>query len=544
LRPPHDRPYQRAAHDAIWDQFDRGAPSTLAVLPTGTGKTHIAANCAQTARSRGLRTLFLAHREILVNQARDTLEAHGLEVAVEMGGQDARAQSALFGDADVVVATVQTLQGDRLRRWDRRHFGHLIVDECHRAAAKEHRNVIDWFRAVLLGITATPDGSSGEIGNVFQSLAYHYPMRDAVKDGWLKRPVHERCKVSIDLRNLSISAGDYNNADLAERIAPHVEYIADAIKQRIGERFAVCFTPTVASALALAQALGCESPSGPGCPAHYVSGDHGRFGMPRSQRHDVLARFDRGEFRVLVCCDLLFEGWDADHVGAVVIARPTLQRYRYAQMVGRGTRPCPDLAHDDCLVVDFDWRTDGEARNLITPVELFTRDDADLLALGDDDARRRVAADARRIMDAGEKDPLAALEHAKAANLRRQGLPLILTGARAEFETITCDPLGVAGVVGVTLRKRGDLWRPEVAGFERARDWQCAKLRALGVDQPEKLTFFGAMKLWRALEKRKTEGLAGHGQVRELLRLGVGEVTARSMSAAQASAVIRELRGV
>jgi superfamily II DNA or RNA helicase len=59
------RPYQVAAHDAIWAKFDGGDPSTIAVMPTGTGKTTVAAMVAQAAKDRGMRTLFLAHREVL-----------------------------------------------------------------------------------------------------------------------------------------------------------------------------------------------------------------------------------------------------------------------------------------------------------------------------------------------------------------------------------------------------------------------------------------------------------------------------------------------
>lgn len=75
------RPYQKLAHDGVFAQFDAGANSTLVVMPTGTGKTAVASYVAHTGRSRGWKTLFLAHREILINQADETLRLFGLKTA-------------------------------------------------------------------------------------------------------------------------------------------------------------------------------------------------------------------------------------------------------------------------------------------------------------------------------------------------------------------------------------------------------------------------------------------------------------------------------
>ncbi len=61
--------------------------------------------------------------------------------------------------------------------------------------------------------------------------------------------------------------------------------------------------------------------------------------------------FQRGELRALVNVNVLSEGFDATHVDAVVMLRPTKSAALYYQQVGRGMRLHPGKA--DCLVLDF-----------------------------------------------------------------------------------------------------------------------------------------------------------------------------------------------
>ena len=531
------RPYQQQAHDAAFREFDQGVSSTLVVMPTGTGKTKVAASATQTMRDRGLRTLFLVHREVLLSQAARTLRRCGLETAIEMASQHALNSRGFAGLAWATCATVQSLQGARLEQWPRDQFGLIITDEAHRAGAENHQNVYKHFSSAFhLGITATPDGSSGQIGNIYKTQAYHYPLPVAIRDGYLVPPIQERCKISIDLRGLRVR-GDYNLGDLAERIGPHCEEIADAIKQRIGSRFAVVFMPTVKSAVLLAAMLCHASPSGPALKAKAVVGEDSDVGLSRKERNEVLSEFADRRFQVIVSCDMLFEGWDATHTSAVVIARPTVLRYRYAQMVGRGLRPCPELGKDRCLVIDFDWKTDGEARNLITPVDLYAEDDPDLKAL-DAPSRASVTSKAREKADAG-MEPQEALEEAKADLKVRSTMPLFMTGKKASFEVQILDPLGVAHLCGIALKKRSDFASDRHAPAEAYQQKMLAKA---GLADCQGLSFYGASKLIREVKRREKHGLANLIQVRDLNLHGIGPKTARVVTATQAEQMLRTIQ--
>lgn len=65
------RPYQDEARKAVHSEWDDGRNKTLLVLPTGTGKTVVFAKLAEDQVRAGERTLILAHRGELLEQAAD-----------------------------------------------------------------------------------------------------------------------------------------------------------------------------------------------------------------------------------------------------------------------------------------------------------------------------------------------------------------------------------------------------------------------------------------------------------------------------------------
>ena len=109
------RPYQQEAVDAAIKGFDEFKRQLL-VCPTGSGKTVIFAKLAE--HYQPARTLVVAHREELLQQARDKiLTATGLVAQIEA------ADRRVSLDAPVVVASVQTLS--RAARRERFPSGHL-----------------------------------------------------------------------------------------------------------------------------------------------------------------------------------------------------------------------------------------------------------------------------------------------------------------------------------------------------------------------------------------------------------------------------------
>src|ERR1035441_5100101 len=86
-----------------------------------------------------------------------------------------------------------------------------------------------------------------------------------------------------------------------------------AYRQHAAGRLAVAFTPTIATAHALAEKLRAG-----GVPAEAVSGK-----TPTDERRAILARLHRGETRVVANAQVLIEGWDEPAVSCALMLRPT-----------------------------------------------------------------------------------------------------------------------------------------------------------------------------------------------------------------------------
>jgi superfamily II DNA or RNA helicase len=521
------RHFQVAGRDAAFRDHEAGHQSACVVLPTGCGKTVLAGACFEEALERGRKCLFLAHRRTLIRQAFDTMIAFGFDVAMEMGDESAREQSALCGQPQVVVGSVQSLQGSRLQSWPRDTFGYIVVDECHRVLADMHQHVLDYFQDYWdLGITATPDRGDGRnIGSRYIK-SYEYGLRQAISEGFLV-PIRTRtCPTKVDLRGLKMHGGDYTVGELAERLTPEMEKLARAFFDEIGDRPFVFFTPDVGTSNLFAL-IACKL----GHPCEYVAGQGGDWGMSKEEQEEKLGKLNRGEIQGVACCELLTEGWDFPPIEAVGIGRPTRKRYKYTQMVGRGTRPSPNTGKADVIVVDFDWEADPEVKDICAVVDLF--DDGSL-----DWEVREYAAKKERERKGASLDPVELIEEAERVVRIRKTLHVSLTGAKEQYEAIETDPVGVSKIIDVKLNRKYDIDRQ---GRNPASDKQRWKLRQLGVDAPETMSKWGASKMISALEKRKSAGFADPRTVRDLLRGGISEDIARSLSVEQANDYIAAL---
>lgn len=365
------RPYQIECRDNVLAELRNGSKSTLAVMPTGTGKTVVFGHVAQEwTRKTGSRVLVLAHREELIFQARDKIGwITGHTPDVEMAEFRA-SRSGLFGDSNVVVSSIQTqnagrqcdlcggkgtLERDgvesepcpecleglvrRMQRFDPREFGLLIIDEAHHATAETYQRVIRFYSEGnpdlrVMGVTATPDRhDEAALGQIFDSVAFEYGILDAINDGWLV-PIHQEfvtCE-DLDFSAIRTTAGDLNGGDLAEVMEEEraLHGVAGPTLEIAGNRPTLVFATSVAHADRMAEIFNRHKPDSAICI-------HG--GTPAEQRRNLLKRYSRGEFQFLVGCGVFLEGFDEPRIEVVAMARPTKSRALYAQAVGRGTRP-------------------------------------------------------------------------------------------------------------------------------------------------------------------------------------------------------------
>ena len=372
------RPYQVDAASAIKAEWDKGNNRTLLVLPTGCGKTIVFCKVSEDQVRQGERVLILAHRGELLQQAADKMMA-----ATGLGCSLEKAESTSIGEwYRIVVGSVQTLsRPNRLKLFAKDYFTKIIVDEAHHVLSPSYLTIFEHFsEAQVLGVTATPDrGDLRSLGAFFDSLAFEYTLPRAIKDGFLVPIRAQTIPIKIEMAGVSMTAGDYQAADVGNALDPYLEQIAQEIATRCKNRKTVVFTPLIATSIKL-QAYLIAS----GVKAVEVNGES-------PDRKEIIEAFDKhGPGIVLLNSMLLTEGWDCDSVDCVCVLRATKVRGLYCQMVGRGTRILTGLidglttaleriaaiagsAKKDLLLLDFLWHT--VKHELCRPASLVAEDE-------------------------------------------------------------------------------------------------------------------------------------------------------------------------
>ena len=343
------RPFQIAAEKAGHESLLACGRGILS-LATGTGKTVIAAKLAERWREYG-RSLVLCPREEILDQFRDKISTATL---LSCGIEQAERRVTRRSLPDVVIASVATLaRQDRRLQFLRDDFALVIVDEAHHAAASSWREVLRYFDAARIGLTATPDRADGlSLRPYLGDVVFEYPIRKAVRDGYLcdVRRVVEMVP-GLDLSHIRVRAGDFDAGELEAELlkAPAVAGVAASIAQRAGERPTIAFCAGIQHSRAVAAALNALR------PGYAAAADGGS--------REGVALFRAGSVRVLCNTDLTSEGFDHPPTACVALVRPTKSVLKATQEIGRGTRLADGKS--DCLVIEF---VGGSVADQITTV--------------------------------------------------------------------------------------------------------------------------------------------------------------------------------
>lgn len=490
-KPPELRRYQHEAIAAIRSALLTHR-STLVVAATGTGKTVTFADVARSEISHGGRTLILVHRDELIRQAAKKCEAVGLYPDIEKGKQRANTLTK------IVIASVQTMRGERLQRWIRTHFTKIIVDEAHHATSSTYRAVLDWFDgAKVIGFTATPDRADGTgLGEVFASVAYRYEIQQAIAEGYLVSITARRVVVdSVDLSGVGTRAGDFAQDQLATIMADEqaLRGVVVPLLELASDRLTIGFCVDVAHAHAMAAMLNRYRP---GC-ARAVSGK-----TDDDVREQLLADHAAGRFQFLMNCEVLVEGYDCPEVACVAMIRPTKSRARFVQCAGRGLRPAPGKA--DCLILNF---TGTYKHRLIGPVDCL---------VGSDNMPDDVRDEIDRRLSVAQLGLDAVFAHALSEVEKRRASLKLSAVVRYHAEHI--DPF-IGEEDRDVLPPCSPAWENELASPR-----QTEALDRLGVTLSKLPVGFSRADAWRLLARinpRVDGGLCSYKAARKLAQAGV-----------------------
>ena len=423
------RPRQVECLESIRNEYLAGCYQQLVVAATGIGKAVILANIKRhMADLLPGKMLVFAHREELIAQLIATLQEWNPDLKV---GKEMANEYADTG-CDIVVSCNASIGRDGAKRLERfGGFDVVVCDEAHHSIASTYLNVFEQTEVLkphstrlLVGFTATPkrknlkrtkkeqavleteDEDLLQLKSVYKKIVFSYPIRKAIKEGWLVPLRGYVLKTKVDLSNIKTTAGDYQQDELENTVntPERNAAIANAWRKDCEGRQTVAFCVQIQHAKDMAAAFRSL-----GVNAEAVWGVD-------PDRATKLAKHKAKEITVLCNAQLLTEGYDDWRVSCIVDAAPTKSPTKYTQCIGRGTRLQAatgnilearakglTLEKCDCFVLDV---CDNNKRcSLVTlPSLLGLNPDMDLQG-------QSVTAIAEKMEELQEKYPTVDLSH-------------------------------------------------------------------------------------------------------------------------------------
>ena len=319
--------YQKKALHEINVNYANGTKSQLLVMATGTGKTVVFCEFIKELISVEKKVLILVHRDELINQAERRLKLHTSEpFGIEKAERKAN-------NENIVLASVQTLKGKRLKKFATDYFDVIIIDECHRSTANSYMAVRNHFKkSHVLGVTATPERQDDLkiTKKHFQKIAFTYNLLDAIKEGNLANIRVWRVESEQDISDVKSNSDDLDQKALAKVLDndEYLEFIYKTITEKAFNKKIMVFMPSVKMSDKLADLLNSK-----GLSAFSVNSN-----TPLEKRQEVLEDYKTGKIKVLSNYNIFTEGFDEPSIDCVIMARPTKSEIFYSQALGRMTR--------------------------------------------------------------------------------------------------------------------------------------------------------------------------------------------------------------
>ncbi|MEZ5433807.1 MAG: type I restriction-modification enzyme R subunit C-terminal domain-containing protein [Verrucomicrobiales bacterium] len=253
-------------------------------------------------------------------------------------------------------------------------FDFVIVDECHRSIYNLWRQVIEYFDAFLIGLTATP--SKATLGFFDRNLVTEYPYVQAVADGVNVGYDIYRIKTEVSEKGVTVKAGhDYQKRDRLTRAKrwelqeaeetfqktqlDRSVVVPDQIRTVIRTFREKLFTEIFTDRPTRAKAMGLDEPWVPKTLIFAKDDSHAEdivdivrkeFGKGNDfckkvtyrasgKSEDIIKAFRTApEFRIAVTVDMIATGTDIKPLECLLFLRDVRSQLYFEQMKGRGTR--------------------------------------------------------------------------------------------------------------------------------------------------------------------------------------------------------------
>lgn len=401
------RDCQVTAINNLERSFKLAKPKALVQMATGSGKTFTAISFIYRLLkfAKAKRVLFLVDTKNLGEQAEQEfmsfLPNDDNRKFTELYGVHRLKSSFIPTDNQVYISTIQrmysVLKGEELEEsaeeqnpaeslWQPREavpveynpkllpefFDFIVIDECHRSIYNLWKQVLDYFDAFLIGLTATPDNRT--FGFFDQNIVSDYGFERAVTDGVLVGYDTFVIETEITRQGGRLKLGEY--IDRRERLTrkkfwqqldEDVEYSAKRLdddvvnpnqirlvirtfKESLPKLFPDRFSPSADGEEAFEvpkTLIFAKTDSHADDIINIVReefGEENRFCKKITYRAEedpksVLAQFRNNYHpRIAVTVDMIATGTDVRPLECLLFMRDVKSRNYFEQMKGRGTR--------------------------------------------------------------------------------------------------------------------------------------------------------------------------------------------------------------
>lgn len=383
-----ERCYAHRAIACIGEDFEKNKRKALLVMATGTGKTRIAIALVDMLQRAGWvkRALFLADRRSLVNQAVGAFKAFLPE------SSPVNLVTEKDKTGRVYVSTYQTMMGlinetkDGEARFSVGHFDLVIIDEAHRSVYQKYGDIFRYFDSLLVGLTATPrdqvDRNTYELFDLEPGVPTDaYELETAVADGFLVPPRVQQVDLRFPREGINydalsdeekeqwesldwgddvepdalpdrVNAAAINswlfNKDTVDKVLQHLMEYGNKVEG--GDRLAktILFARNQKHAEFIEERFNFHYPHLAGHFARIIS-------HKATYAQSLLDDFSQKDKNphIAISIDMLDTGIDVPEVANLVFFKPVYSKIKFWQMIGRGTRLCPDLFGPDDDKKDF-----------------------------------------------------------------------------------------------------------------------------------------------------------------------------------------------
>lgn len=338
-KPMELRPYQQEMVNHLRAAFAAGKKRLVMQLPTGGGKTAVFTDITRRVTERGGRVMIVTDRKELHQQGGNALARLGV------GYRELSAKTTRLDEAPVTMAMVETLKR-RLVKPDYaafvKRFKLIIIDECHKNTFNRLFEALDESQLVI-GASATPirSGKMRALKEDYDALVNGPEIIELIELGYLCP--EKAYGVSVDLSDVRITAGDYNEGDMGKVYGKRKLFdgVIENWKEFAPGKKTLVFCATVENSLHLAQGF-----LDAGFRAAHLDAE-----TPEKERTTILRDFSSGAYDVLCNCGILNTGYDCASIECIILYRATMSLPLFLQMCGRGSRPF--AGKEVFIILDF-----------------------------------------------------------------------------------------------------------------------------------------------------------------------------------------------